>query len=103
MTDTDTNKIIGYVDSGSLRRGLSVVLYVPTSDIHEGAFVTIDDERFRYYGLVTDIATDGFNPRSPRRERPQYIPPTRLFTPVSGGFYSFYFIISSPFCHFFFC
>ena len=56
-----TNKAIGYIDSGSLRRGLSVVLYVPTSDIHEGAFVTIDDERFRYYGLVTDVATGRIN------------------------------------------
>lgn len=49
------NPTIGYVISGGLEANLNVRLTVPPQEVQEGAFVIIDSNHWRFYGLVTDL------------------------------------------------
>ena len=60
-TPTGENPPIGYVTGGGLEANLQVRLEVPAHEVQEGAFVVTDSDRWRFYGLVTDLqlaATD---------------------------------------------
>jgi len=66
MSDLETNPTgenppIGYVTGGGLEANLQVRLEVPAHEVQEGAFVVTNSDRWRFYGLVTDLqlaATD---------------------------------------------
>src|SRR5690606_5022259 len=49
------NPSIGYVIGGGLEANLGVRLTVPPQEVQEGAFVVIDSNNWRFYGLVTDL------------------------------------------------
>lgn len=49
------NTTIGYVIGGGLEANLEVRLTVPPQQVQEGAFVVIDSNNWRFYGLVTDL------------------------------------------------
>lgn len=49
------NTTIGYVIGGGLEANLEVRLTVPPQEVQEGAFVVIDSNNWRFYGLVTDL------------------------------------------------
>ena len=49
------NPSIGYVIGGGLEANLDVRLTVPPQEVQEGAFVVIDSNNWRFYGLVTDL------------------------------------------------
>lgn len=52
---TTNNPDIGFVIGGGLEANLDVRLSVPPQDVQEGAFVVIDSNNWRFYGLVTDL------------------------------------------------
>ncbi len=54
---------IGYVVSGGLKENLNVRLTVPPQSVQEGAFVVIDSQNWRFYGLVTDLQLGSTDPR----------------------------------------
>lgn len=57
----ENNPSMGYVVSGGLKENLNVRLTIAPQQVQEGAFVTIDSQNWRFYGLVTDLqlgATD---------------------------------------------
>lgn len=54
---------IGYIVGGGLKENLRARLTVPPSDIREGSFVIIEDGRFVYNGLVTDLQLGATDPR----------------------------------------
>ncbi len=49
------NPTIGYVIGGGLEANLDVRLTIPPQEVQEGAFVVIDSNDWRFYGLVTDL------------------------------------------------
>lgn len=49
------NPTIGYVIGGGLEANLDVRLTIPPQEVQEGAFVVIDSNNWRFYGLVTDL------------------------------------------------
>ena len=49
------NSQIGFVTGGGLEANLQVRLSVPPQSVQEGAFVVIDSNNWRFYGLVTDL------------------------------------------------
>ncbi len=55
QTLSTQNPTIGYVISGGLEANLDVRLTVPPQEVQEGAFVVIDSNNWRFYGLVTDL------------------------------------------------
>ena len=60
MTTSDT---IGYVIRGSLKEGLFVRLTVPASQIQEGAFVVVESNGLKFYGLVVNLSLQAMDPR----------------------------------------
>ncbi|TET40710.1 MAG: ATP-binding protein [Dehalococcoidia bacterium] len=56
---------LGIVVSGSLTKGLEVKLDSATSveDIAVGRYVTIESERRRFFGMITDVTLDAIDPR----------------------------------------
>ena len=54
-TSLTPNSTIGYVIGGGLEANLDARLTVPPQDVQEGAFVVIDSNNWRFYGLVTDL------------------------------------------------
>ena len=54
-TPLGENPPIGYVTGGGLEANLQVRLEVPAHEVQEGAFVVTDSDRWRFYGLVTDL------------------------------------------------
>ena len=46
---------IGYVIGGGLEANLEVRLTVPPQEVQEGAFVVVDSNNWRFFGLVTDL------------------------------------------------
>jgi len=60
MNDPD---LIGYVIGGGLREGFHIRLTVPADRVQEGSFVVCEGDRFRYYGLVTDLLLGATDPR----------------------------------------
>ena len=57
------NKSIGYIVGGGLKESFKVRLTVPSSEIQEGAFVTISSGDLQFYGLVTDLQLGSTDPR----------------------------------------
>ncbi|MFN2215631.1 MAG: ATP-binding protein [Anaerolineales bacterium] len=57
------NKPIGYIVGGGLKESFRVRLTVPSSEIQEGAFVTISSGDLQFYGLVTDLQLGSTDPR----------------------------------------
>jgi hypothetical protein len=57
------NESIGYIVGGGLKANLNARLTVPPETVQEGAFVIIDSDQWRYYGLVTDILLGATDPR----------------------------------------
>ena len=60
MNDPD---LIGYVIGGGLREGLHIRLTVTADKVQEGSFVVCEGDRYRYYGLVTDLQLGATDPR----------------------------------------
>ena len=56
---------LGMVVDGSLERGLEVRLEPPTSveEVKVGAFVTVQGQKTRFFGIVTDVALGTADPR----------------------------------------
>jgi DNA helicase HerA-like ATPase len=57
------NKSIGYIVSGGLKESFRARLTVPAQDVQEGAFVTIKDGNWIFYGLSTDLQLGATDPR----------------------------------------
>ena len=57
------NRSIGYIVGGGLKESFRVRLTVPSSEIQEGAFVTISSGDLQFYGLVTDLQLGSTDPR----------------------------------------
>src|SRR3990172_3806425 len=57
------NKPIGYIVGGGLKESFRVRLTVPSSEVQEGAFVTISSNDLQFYGLVTDLQLGSTDPR----------------------------------------
>ncbi len=57
------NPPIGYVVGGGLKENLRVRLTVPPQSVQEGAFVVVDSQNWRFYGLVTDLQLGATDPR----------------------------------------
>ena len=55
QTPNEPSPVIGYVTGGGLEANLQVRLTVPPQEVQEGAFVVIDSNNWRFYGLVTDL------------------------------------------------
>ncbi|MCJ7696445.1 MAG: DUF87 domain-containing protein [Anaerolineaceae bacterium] len=63
LSPDSENKIIGYVVGGGLQENLNVRLTIPAQQVQEGAFVVMDSENLRFYGLVTDMLLGATDPR----------------------------------------
>ncbi len=57
------NRPIGYVVGGGLKENLRVRLSGSPQAVQEGAFVVIDSNTWRFYGLVTDLQLGATDPR----------------------------------------
>ena len=62
-SDDHDQKSIGYVVGGGLQENLNVRLTIPAQQVQEGAFVVMDSENLRFYGLVTDMLLGATDPR----------------------------------------
>ena len=58
-------QLLGMVVEGSLTKGVEIRLDPPTSveDIKVGTFVTVQGEKLRFFGVVTDVKLDSADPR----------------------------------------
>ena len=58
-------KLLGMVVDGSVGKGLEIRLDAGTSveDVKVGTFVTVEGERLRFFGVVTDVALGAADPR----------------------------------------
>jgi uncharacterized protein len=72
---TDNKKEIGYIVSGGLKESFSARLTVPASDVQEGAFVTIEDGDWLFYGLATDLQLGATDPRFADEQSEKRFPP----------------------------
>jgi hypothetical protein len=69
MSDTLNNELeqnallIGYVVGGGLKENLRVRLSGSPQAVQEGAFVVIDSNTWRFFGLVTDLQLGATDPR----------------------------------------
>ncbi len=65
MTAHDHEGRLGIVVSGSLTKGVEVRLdgAVSVEDIAVGRYVTIEGEKRRFFGMITDVALDAVDPR----------------------------------------
>jgi len=63
--DSTPTRELGQVISGSLSHGLEVKLDVsaPLEDIVVGRYITIEGERLKFFGMITDVALDNTNPQ----------------------------------------
>ena len=52
-----------FLHGGGLKEGFRVRLTVDAYEVQEGSFVVCDSDRFRYYGLVTDLILGATDPR----------------------------------------
>ena len=69
------NKSIGYIVGGGLKESFWVRLTVPSSEIQEGAFVTISSGDLQFYGLVTDLQLGSTDPRFADEQTENRLPP----------------------------
>ncbi|MEW5958673.1 MAG: ATP-binding protein [Chloroflexota bacterium] len=56
---------LGIVISGSLSKGLEVKLNAsaPIEDMAVGRYITIEGEKLKFFGMITDVALDNTNPQ----------------------------------------
>jgi hypothetical protein len=56
---------LGLVISGSLSKGLEVKLdaNAPLEDMAVGRYITIEGDRLKFFGMITDVALDSTNPQ----------------------------------------
>ncbi|MGB2800430.1 MAG: HAS-barrel domain-containing protein, partial [Dehalococcoidia bacterium] len=56
---------LGIVVSGSLTRGVEVRLDggISVEDIAVGRYVTVEGEKRRFFGMITDVTLDAIDPR----------------------------------------
>lgn len=71
----DNKKEIGYIVSGGLKESFSARLTVPASEVQEGAFVTIEDGDWLFYGLATDLQLGATDPRFADEQSEKRFPP----------------------------
>jgi hypothetical protein len=71
----DNKKEIGYIVGGGLKESFSARLTVPASDVQEGAFVTIEDGDWLFYGLATDLQLGATDPRFADEQSEKRFPP----------------------------
>jgi len=62
MSD-NKNESIGYIVSGGLQEKFNARLTVSAHDVQEGAFVTVRDGNWIFYGLATDLRLSARDPR----------------------------------------
>lgn len=72
---TDNKKEIGYIVSGGLKESFSARLTVPANEVQEGAFVTIEDGDWLFYGLATDLQLGATDPRFADEQSEKRFPP----------------------------
>lgn len=66
---------IGYIVSGGLKESFRARLTVPAQKVKEGTFVVMENENWRYYGLVTDIQLGATDPRFADEQTEERFPP----------------------------
>ncbi len=66
---------IGYIVSGGLKESFRARLTVPASEVQEGAFVTIEDGDWLFYGLATDLQLGATDPRFADEQSEKRFPP----------------------------
>lgn len=71
----NSNPAIGYVVGGGLQESLSVRLTIPAQQVQEGAFVVMDSNNWRFYGLVTDMLLGATDPRFADDQSSDRVPP----------------------------
>ena len=71
----DNKKEIGYIVSGGLKESFSARLTVPANEVQEGAFVTIEDGDWLFYGLATDLQLGATDPRFADEQSEKRLPP----------------------------
>jgi hypothetical protein len=71
----DNKKDIGYIVSGGLKESFSARLTVPANEVQEGAFVTIEDGDWLFYGLATDLQLGATDPRFADEQSEKRFPP----------------------------
>lgn len=71
----DNKSQIGYIVGGGLKESFSARLTVPASDVQEGAFVTIEDGDWLFYGLATDLQLGATDPRFADEQSEKRFPP----------------------------
>lgn len=59
------SRTLGMVISGSLNKGLEVKLSssAPIEDMAVGRYITIEGEKLKFFGMITDIVLDNTNPQ----------------------------------------
>ena len=71
----DNKKEIGYIVGGGLKESFSARLTVPANEVQEGAFVTIEDGDWLFYGLATDLQLGATDPRFADEQSEKRFPP----------------------------
>lgn len=71
----ENDKYIGYVVGGGLKENLRVRLTVPPQEVQEGAFVVIESQPWRFYGLATDMLLGSTDPRFADEQSEDRFPP----------------------------
>jgi hypothetical protein len=69
------NKSIGYIIGGGLKENFRARLTVPSQEVQEGAFVTIESGNWQFYGLVTDLQLGSTDPRFADEQSETRLPP----------------------------
>jgi len=74
--NTYQQKVVGYIIGGGLQEKFNVRLTVPAHEVQEGAFVTIEDGDWLFYGLATDLQLGATDPRFADEQSEKRFPPT---------------------------
>lgn len=69
------NLKIGYIVGGGLKENLRARLTVPAGGVQEGAFVVVEDGRWIFHGLVTDLQLGATDPRFADEQSEVRFPP----------------------------
>lgn len=66
---------IGYIVGGGLKENLRARLVIPANGVQEGAFVVVEDGRWIFHGLVTDLQLGATDPRFADEQSEERLPP----------------------------
>ena len=63
--DSDSGKFLGMVVDGAVSRGVEIRLdpSMPVEELKVGSFVTVQGQRLRFFGVVTDVKLEVADPR----------------------------------------